>query len=439
MIERILQALKLSLSKIYRFRFRVLAAALALALLLCVLHYITNSNESYATMSLNYSEASSGLNPNSTRFNISELISKNVMEKVVQTAGLENEITWEELSRCISASAADSSSKSDNYISTSYTISYNQKSIKDKSNYLPNADDMLKLICTTYKRYFLENYGDNKSILSYVPLVKSDSEPYISLSSLEVKLDQIKRYLNMRMKENKSYTDEETGINFISLLKDVENLSNYDIVNTYSYILETGISKDRDTLVSLESYKNRIDTLSYDKYMAFYDSDNNGIKLYDEAMSAIVMIPSVDKIDEYYMSRTKTATDSMAKNADAELKEGSSYSKVIADTNFLISQINKGNGNNKEYVNTAVSMIVDLSKSINKIAEQLKLLDVSYIKHKTQSYLVFGYSERSFIQKIDVKMTITQVLAAVIGYYLVLVVYTFRKESKRKRDKNAKV
>ena len=84
-------------------------------------------------------------------------------------------------------------------------------------------------------------------------------------------------------------------------------------------------------------------------------------------------------------------------------------------------------------------MIVDLSKSINKIAEQLKLLDVSYIKHKTQSYLVFGYSERSFIQKIDVKMTITQVLAAVIGYYLVLVVYTFRKESKRKRDKNAKV
>ena len=39
--------------------------------------------------------------------------------------------------------------------------------------------------------------------------------------------------------------------------------------------------------------------------MAYYNSDNLGIGLYDESMSAIVMIPTLDENREFYMSRTK--------------------------------------------------------------------------------------------------------------------------------------
>ena len=39
------------------------------------------------------------------------------------------------------------------------------------------------------------------------------------------------------------------------------------------------------------------------------NSDNLGIGLYDESMSAIVMIPTLDENREFYMSRTKTALD----------------------------------------------------------------------------------------------------------------------------------
>ena len=436
-MERFLQAAKLSIAKLFRYRFRIIAIMIALVLGLSVLNYYTSNNISSATMSLNFSEASAGLNPNSTRFNMSEIVSRKVMSRVVDAAGLGDELTWKDLAKCVSTSSVDRGSSS-GYISTTYKITYDQSKLSKKPKRLPSADDMVKLICSTYKSYFLDNYGDNKSILSYEPLVGSEEEPYIAIGSLEVKLNQIYRYINMRIKENKTYTDEETGASFISLMKDVENMINYDITSIYSFILETGVSKDQDTLVSLETYKNKLEQVSYNRLMAQYDADNKGIQLYDEAMSAIVMIPSVDSAKEYYMSRTKTATDSMAKNADYELKEAIAYQKSIANTNYLISQIRGSASANIRNLRTAANMILELKNNIDRISEELKLLDVSYIKYKTQNYLVFNYSARSFMQKISIKQTALVVAAAIFGYYLLLLLLCWRQLRKKKK-KHAKV
>ena len=437
MMERAGKALKISLSQLYLYRFRIIAGLMALIIALCVLHYYTNNNIASANMSLNYSEASAGLNPNSTRFNISELVSAKVMSLVLKAAGIENDVTWSDLAKCVSTRSLEKGSSSSGYISTTYQITYDQSKLEETSQHMPSADDMVKLICNTYKSYFLDNYGDNKSILNYTALVGTNEEPYISLSSLEVKLEQIYRYINMRIKENKTFKDDETGSSFISLMKDIENLKNYEIDSIYSFILETGVSKDRNTLVSLETYKNKIETLAYDKYMAFYDSDNNGIKLYDEAMSAIVMIPSIDSLKEYYMSRTKTANDDMAKNADSELKEAIEYSKSIANTDYLIAQVKKGSTGQSKNLSTAVKMIAQLKSSIDKISEELKVLDVSYIKYKTQNYLVFSYSDRSFMQKISLKQTALEAAAAVVVFYIILFSVAMSKLGKKK--KNAKV
>ena len=438
MMERAGKALKISLSKLYLYRFRIIAGLIALVLALCALHFYTNNNIASSNMSLNYSEASAGLNPNSTRFNISELVSQRVMSQVLKAAGIENDMTWSDLAKCVSTRSLDKGSSSTGYISTTYQITYDQSKLDEVPKHMPGADDMVKLICNSYKSYFLDNYGDNKSILNYTSLVGTNEEPYISLNSLEVKLEQIYRYINMRIKENKSFKDDATGSSFISLMKDIENLKNYELDSIYSFILETGVSKDRNTLVSLETYKNKIETLSYDKYMAFYDADNNGIKLYDKAMSAIVMIPSVDSSKEYYMSRTKTANDEMAKNADSELQKAIEYSKSIANTNYLIAQVRKGSTGQSKNLTTAVKMIVDLKNSIDRISEELKVLDVSYIKYKTQNYLVFSYTDRSFMQKISFKQTAVEAAAALVVFFLILFFSAMNKLGKKKK-KNAKI
>ena len=41
--------------------------------------------------------------------------------------------------------------------------------------------------------------------------------------------------------------------------------------------------------------------------MAYYDANKNGISVYEKSMTSVVMIPTTDEMEEYYMSRTKTA------------------------------------------------------------------------------------------------------------------------------------
>ncbi len=57
------------------------------------------------TMSLNYTQASDGLTPNSTRFNMYELKTEPVLQRVISYAGLEGLVTTDTLAECISVEA----------------------------------------------------------------------------------------------------------------------------------------------------------------------------------------------------------------------------------------------------------------------------------------------------------------------------------------------
>ena len=52
-------------------------------------------------MTLNYSEASHGLNPNRTRFTTTDLTSDEVLQSTLYNAGLEGQMTVEQLRKAI--------------------------------------------------------------------------------------------------------------------------------------------------------------------------------------------------------------------------------------------------------------------------------------------------------------------------------------------------
>ena len=111
-------------------------------------------------LSLNYEEASKGQNPNLTRYNVYELKSDRVMERVISNAGLQDVLTPTELSEHIdiaensSGKTIDPNDSSTYYISTSYTVSYRMnREIKNIS-----VDDMMTLICKSYNDMFHEEY-----------------------------------------------------------------------------------------------------------------------------------------------------------------------------------------------------------------------------------------------------------------------------------------
>ncbi len=376
----------------------VLAAFLIVFLALCGFHYVRSLRTAGTILSLDYEEASRGLTPNQTRFNIFEIRSGEVMERLIAYAGLEEKITPEEMSECISVQATHDKnvSGSVNYISTSFVVRFTNNGKKVGRT----AEDMLSLLCKAYREYFVEHYGYNHSILSFdVSDLEFNDEYLMAADLLELKCSQLEKYVQLRMRESKNYQDPETGITFSALEQRVNNFYAYDLARLRSYIVENGITNDRDALNSILAYKIRMDRLMYNKLMAAYDEDNKGIQMYDAAMSAVVMIPTQDQTMQYYMSRTKTGMDNMALHADAQLAGAAERMEQIAYNTYLTEKL-ESTAFDQTKIEKANAMIREMEASLEKLAADIQAVDSAYTNAKARDYISFsddgmGFAERA--------------------------------------------
>ena len=369
-------------------RFFVLACFLIISLALCGFHYHRNLHTASTVLSLDYEEASRGLTPNRTRFNIFEIQSAEVMERLIEYAGLEGQITPDELSECISVQPThDKNVSSDvNYISTSYIVCFTNDGTVVKRS----SEDMLSLLCRAYREYFVEHYGFNHSILSFdVNDLKFNDEYLTAVDLLELKCTQLENYVKLRGRESKNYQDPGTGITFSALEQRARNLAAYDIATLRSYVIENGIANGRAELNGLLNYKIRMDRLMYDKLMAAYDEDNKGIQIYDAAMSAVVMIPTQDKTMNYYMSRTKTGMDNMAIHADQQLMGAMERMEQIRYNTYLAEKL-ETNESDQAKAERADLMIHEIEASLEKLAADVQTLDSSYTSTRARNYIGFS-------------------------------------------------
>ncbi len=428
--EKIKQGLRL----LWQNKYRIFFCGVVLCAVFGSLNYFRSAEHASANISFNYSEASLGLNPNETRFNAYEIVSDAVMERAIERVGLQGSITPSQLAACISISpdSTGNVSGSDDFISTSYNISINSSSLELGSR---KTMDLLKSVCESYREIFLANYCDNQSILQEMLDITSDCEPYLRLNEIEVRAERLTRYLNARLNENKSYVDEEnpdsSTNNFTTLGKKLSNIVDYDLPNTLAFVIEGGVARDPAMLSSILEYKNKIDGISASKSMAYYDANKDGISIYEKSMTSVVMIPTTDALSEYYMSRTKTAMDTMARDADLSLADASAYQSDIVSTSYVIQKIQECT-RDAQRLSEAQTMVNRLETAINEITNDLFVLDKAYIKYKSQNYLAFTYYDASFLQRINVKMTILEAAAAMLCGMALLYVQKRRKGKKNK-------
>lgn len=351
-------------------------------------------------VSLDYEEASKGLTPSHTRFNIFEIQSTEVMERLIEYAGLKGVVEPEELSQCIRVKATHDKNVSgkENFISTSYnlTFTYNDK-IKERS-----VETMMSLLCKAYREFFVENYGINHSILSFdINDLKFNDEYLMTVDLLELKCNQLEKYVQLRKRENKNYQDPDTGITFSALEQRAKNFYTYDLARLRSYIIESGIANDKTSLKSILNYKIRMDRLVYDKMIAAYEEDNEGIKMYDTAMSAIVMIPTEDSSQKYYMSRTKTGMDNMAIHADEMLSGAARKTTSISTDSYLIKKMSSTTPSAAR-ISKADNMIRQMKASLEELASDIRKTDKVYTSYKARNFLSFRSTYQSFKDRIDI-------------------------------------
>ena len=408
-----------------------LVSFLIVFLALCVCQYLVNTHTAGTILSLDYEEASLGLTPNRTRFNVYEIRSREVMDRLIEQAGLEGIITPEALSECISVKATHDRniSGSEGYISTSFVVRFTSKGVIRNRN----AEEMLALLCKTYREYFVEHYGFNHSILSFdVADLQFDDEYLMSVDLLELKCGQLEKYVQLRKRESKNYRDPDTGMTFTALEQRAKNFYTYDIARLRSYIIENGIVNDGYGLNTMLNYKIRMDRLMYNKLIAAYDEDNTGIRLYDTAMSAIIMIPTQDQTMQYYMSRTKTGMDNMALHADAQLLGAAERMEQIEYNTHLTEKLNVSHSD-PVLKEKADVMIQEMKTSLEKLAADIQTVDSSYTRTKARDYLTFSDDGTGFAERTGLVLSFLCSALILLAAFFCVFLYRFLSKKKEKK------
>ncbi len=425
-----------------RILFIVLSNIKTIVVLMCVFVFISlivtytgSFNKKSVVLSLNYEEASKGQNPNLTRYNVYELKSDRVMERVISNAGLQDVLTPTELSEHIdiaensSGKTIDPNDSSTYYISTSYTVSYRMnREIKNIS-----VDDMMTLICKSYNDMFHEEYVGTKSVLKY-DLGDIEGKEYIEIAKLFTnKSDQMLRYIQQRIEENATYRSDITGQSFQTIKKMIQNVQNYSIKKYSAFVLESGLSRNKDHYIRTLNYKNDMLNINYQKFMIDYNVRKQQVQDYDSAMIGMVMVPSINEKQEYYMSRTNTGTDYLTKEADYSLSQGNAVDRDIIDNNDIIAKVNASTADEESY-KKADELIKTVDEELKQVANTADTTDKEYIKHTTKDYLTFteytGSGNKMFILETVIGTAVVFFIILCAVYY-VIDGYIRRKEDGR--------
>lgn len=404
--EQSMSRTKFAFVMLWRNKYVIVALTLAFMILTSFYFYNTRDNRIITTMSLNYQEGSKGLNPNSTRFNMYELKSDEVMQRAVQYMGLGDVLTPEELANNISIDNTNQKQitvgdESSYFISTSFLVDYKRNNNLGRLS----TNDAVNMICKAYNDIFHEKYSDNQSALIY-NMDNMDEMEYVEIGdALNSIADMMKTYLSRRVKENGTFKSEITGETFQTVSRLLQNLQDYQIAKYCSYVLETGLAKNKTEFIQTLYYNNSVLDMKYQRSMANYAVRQDGITKYDEAMIGTVMIPSINEKDDYYMSRTNIGIDYLAKDAETHLSEAKDTLKKIEINNNIISRLEERTPTLDDFSN-AESMLKEINNEFDRISQIALETDREYIKYNTKDYMTFMRSEQSIFDKIGLKKSI---------------------------------
>ena len=413
MMIRWKRSMSAAAGKFRKWGVKVIALFLGFFLAFCAFHFIANLHTASTVLSLDYEEAAKGLTPNGMRFNVFEIRSPEVMQRLIDYADLDGKVTPDELSECVSVKATHDKNISGNvnYISTSFVVRFTNKGLTNRIS----AKNMLTLLCKAYSEYFVEHYGFNHSILSFdADDLKFNDEYLMAVDLLDLKCRQLEKYVDLRSRESKNYQDPDTGMTFSSLKERLSDFYTYDLAKLRSYIIENGIAKDKTGLISMLDYKIRMDSLMHNKMMAAYDEDNKGVKMYDAAMSAVVMIPTQDEQMQYYMSRTKTGMDNMVKHAQEQLTGTAERMERIEYNTYLTEKLKAGETNITK-MEKADAMIREMEVSLDKIASDIQTVDSGYLNTKARNFISINSDSTGFTGQIGL-------VSSLLGAVLMLIV-----------------
>ena len=366
-----------------------------------ILNHFELKKSVHAIVALNYSEASQALNSNGTRYNMAEIISDEVVERAIRKGALKD-VTVKQLKNClvvypcVQGGVVD---ESQYHISTEFAVEYHASKDTDHLD----SENVIKLITTAYKEYYIEKYTDNFSLDPEKPdFGKMEYMDIVAYFDKETQA--ILNYLYGMSEKNPSFVTE-TGSTFNSIAGKVYQFKETQInQNLRSLVLQNGIVKDKTGYIDRLSYHNKNVDFDRLKNEASYKICNEAIDMYSEEMTRVVLVPTWDQAGKYYMGRTKVGIDELSVMATNFSDYVASNEKEIMDNELVIDKITSSK--QEPQFNESTDLLIDsIYKSIKNFEDEAITAGREYSRHKMNQCIavtIYGISIMSELKTLIV-------------------------------------
>ena len=398
------------LNTIYRlFKKKYFLFILLIVMLFAVMgegyHFLILSNMKSMTVSLNYPGAEQGLNPDGSRFNISEMSDDEILNEAKKGLKIENTDNEKIKSRIFITTKFSQKAMENvvsdirggmrgSYVPTTYYIYYSQK-----NKFAVNETyEFLQALATGYEKYFTKKHAENNSILRF----SSDDYDFSSYDYSEIytvlynKADEMLNLVIDHRNENRSFRSED-NLNFDTVRDELSNFKNVKLEKFYSYVIQNSISKDRPGVMNKLEYLKEKSSVDYEKMSDKSEIEKKALNMYDPKITAIAFVPSVDNTNSYYMSRTKTGIDDLAKNSYESGMDAAKISKKLDGYLNRYDKLSKASDttlSEKEYTDAYLNRIL---KDFEELSQKICTLDDEYLKYKTENYFTYKIGEKQSV------------------------------------------
>ncbi len=291
----------------------------------------------HADICLNYSKASSGLNPNSTRYNAADILCDEVLQDAITMGGLKN-LNVDQLRETLSVSSpvqGDTSNKENYFITTQYRIHYNAN--RDTAGIDPAK--LLTLVSTSYKNWFIRQFSENDDLFT-IDLVDYSDMDYLDICDyVGAKTRMVYKYMSRLDGQETGFVSSKTDETFWSICQQAFNIESVMIEKLRAYVLENSISKDRNAYVGRLGFQNVF--RYFDELVEAANNSNSltAIAMFEDDMARIVLVPTYDKDNQFYMSQTRIGIDDYAEEARVHAISKDSIRNKIAINNHRMEQL----------------------------------------------------------------------------------------------------
>lgn len=251
-------------------------------------------------------------------------------------------------------------------------------------------------------------------------------------------IERMSRYVSEKYNENVEYISK-SGVSFGDLSAELSAIKNIDLENYKSYVIQNGITTDKDNLIRQLRYVSTDNSDIYKRKMAEYNVMLEGIGIYDPNTTKITFIPSLDTDNEFYMNRTKIGIDYLTRQANAAKIEAEEANNTSQYYIYLVNQFSNAPIPESDAVMQADEMSKEIMKKIDAFCEKAKTVNKEYINDVTYEQImitgVVSGKDLMYLGILIAKITIFTISMLYVIYCLSVFIKRFLHYTKRKEEK----